>query len=157
MIDSKQIARRFLVLAAALIACAGPASAAPDDCVSANVPGPIVLPDGTFHPSGRIRVCLTEQISPVAGLHEASVAGLPVGMFLSRVSRMEATPESYPGPLFQFIRTDDGVFVLEAYSIPSGKRVNFYRLRETTPMSPRMASTHAVERTAVVLAAGLGR
>jgi hypothetical protein len=157
MIGRQQIARCFVVLAAAAAAFTGSASVASDSCASANVPGPIVLPDGTAYAAGRIRVCLTERLSPVAGLHETSVAGLPVGMFLSRLVRVEATSESRPDPLFYFLRTQDGVWVLEAYSMPVGKRVIVYQLRKTAMPSPRMAATISSEGTSVVLNAALGR
>ena len=67
MIDSKRTTRNLFVILAATVALSAPALAATDACVSANVPGPIVLPDGTFYPAGQIRICLTERLSPVAG------------------------------------------------------------------------------------------
>ena len=157
MIERKQIARRLLVLLATALLGTGTASAASDDCVSANVPGPIMLPDGTFHPPGTIRVCLTDRLSPVAGVHETSIAGRPVGMYLSRVKRLEATPESRPDPLFEFTRTEDGIWILDAYSMPDGNRVVLYQLRPATPRSPRIATTRAAAGSEVTVMAALGR
>jgi len=157
MNDGKRIARNLFLIVAATVALAGPAFAATETCVSANVPGPIVLPDGTFYPAGQIRICLTERLSPVAGLHETSVSGLPVGMFLSRSKRIEAGPASQPGPTFQFMRTERGVWILEAYSITEGKRVIRYQLRPAVEHPAPRESDRASVGTPEVLIEALGR
>jgi hypothetical protein len=154
--DTKRIARNLFVIFATTVALAAPAAAALDACVSANVPGPIVLPDGTFYPAGPIRICLTERLSPVAGLHETSVGGLPVGMFLSRSKRVEASPSSQPKPLFHFMRTERGVWILEAYSITEGKRVILYQLRPAVQHPAPRESDRASAGTPEVLTAALG-
>jgi hypothetical protein len=152
------IARRLpiLIFAALLtLAFARAVRASSEVCVSANVPGPIELPDGTLYPAGQIRVCLTERLSPVAGLHETAIAGHPVGLFMSRSSKVEASPDTRSEPVFHFIRTNDGIWILEAYSMTVGKRVVLYKLRADTPRSPRTESMRAAEGHAVVLTAAV--
>jgi hypothetical protein len=152
---------RFIQGALVIVAVAGalvaPALAASDNCVSAVVPGPMVLPDGTAYPAGPIQICLTEKLSPVAGLHETSVGGHPVGMFLSRLSRIEASPATHPEATFHFMLTSDGVWILEAYAMPVGQRVILYKLRSGTPPSPLREPPRVAEETPVVLAAASGR
>jgi hypothetical protein len=157
MIDRKRTVLNLLVIFAATVALAGSALAATDACVSANVPGPIVLPDGTFYPAGQIRICLTERLSPVAGLHETSIGGIPVGMFLSRSNRTEASPSDQPEPVFQFMRTERGVWILTAYSIAEGKRVVVYQLRPAVPHPAPSESDRASAGMPEVLTAALGR
>jgi hypothetical protein len=157
MRDMKRSIRNIAALVAAVVTVTGAALAAPDGCVSANVPGRIVLPDGRSYPAGPIRVCLTEQISPIAGLHKTTVDGQPVGMFLSRFGPVEASPADRPEPTLHFLRTEDGAWILEAYAIAVGKRVILFKLREDPPGGASIASVRGATGQAVILAAVAGR
>jgi hypothetical protein len=125
--------------------------------VTANVPGPIVLPDGTSHPAGSICLCLTERLSPVAGLHETIVDGHPVGMFLSRYGPIEASPADHDKPTLHFVRTVDGSWILEAYAINVGKRVILFKLRDDLVPERRLDSVRRPQGEAVVRAAASSR
>jgi hypothetical protein len=78
-------------------------------------------------------------------------------MFLSRLSRIEASPETHPEATFHFMLTSHGVWILEAYAMPVGQRVILYKLRSGTPPSPPREPPRDEGETPVVLAAASGR
>lgn len=97
-------------------------------CISTSVPDTMVLPDGSVHPAGQLRICYTRAFSPVAGLHETYVNGQPVGRFVSRTGQGEAGSEA-EGPFFVFSRNTRGALVLEGYADPVGNRLNTYLIQ----------------------------
>lgn len=99
-------------------------------CISALVPDPMVLPDGSVQPAGLLRICLARAFSPVAGLHETYVDGRAVGRFISRAAQAEAGGEAET-PFFVFRRSPAGALVLEGYADPRGNRLNTYLVRKT--------------------------
>jgi hypothetical protein len=99
-------------------------------CISALVPDPVVLPDGSVQPAGQLRICLARALSPVAGLHETYVDGRAVGRFISQAGQAEAGDEAET-PFFVFRRSPAGALVLEGYADPRGNRLDTYRVHKT--------------------------
>ena len=93
-------------------------------CVSAVVPEMIVLPDGSRHEPGGIRICLNRKHSPVAGMHEIRVNGHGKGLFLSRLDDSEALTEAF----LSFRRASSGELILEGYAVPNGEVMAVYRM-----------------------------
>lgn len=122
--------RRFVSLAAlasvaATVALLGAADiqAQPRDtlmheglCATAEVPGILVLPDGTSHDAAFIRICFERWLSPVAGIHVLYVGRTPWGMLLSRVGRDADTRSAEP--LVVFARNSAGQVRLTGYAWP---------------------------------------
>ena len=74
---------RGLVLAGGLVLAATGAAADARGCYRAEVAGTIVLPDGSEHAPGALRICTDRALSPVSNLHRLEIDGQPVGMFVS--------------------------------------------------------------------------
>lgn len=85
---------RTLMLAGALMLAATVTVAEGRGCYTAEVPGAIVLPDGSEHASGALRICTDRAISPTSNLHRTFVDGRPVGMFLSAPRTIEEGVEA---------------------------------------------------------------
>ena len=112
--------------AVASVAGQGAALAAQNICVSAEVPGPILLPDGSWHPAGVLTLCLRGDYTPVAAFHEIYVNHMPVGLFLSHQGCSEGPAEAEP--FMMFYRQADGRLRLYAYALPSGDHMTNYFL-----------------------------
>ncbi len=65
-------------------------------CQTAQVPAPVVLPDGRVYDAGQVRVCLSVEYSPVVQLHEVSVNGRPIGLFPGRDYAAESGADAAP-------------------------------------------------------------
>jgi hypothetical protein len=105
-----------LVATVLLLIWAVPSRAADGICSSADVDEGFVLPDGSEHSAGRLTVCVTRDLTPVASLHRTSVDGMPVGAFTSRRTGNEGEGPQY----FLFDRDGAGTLRLAGYSCPSG-------------------------------------
>jgi len=97
----------------AIVAATAAAAGDLGRCQTAEVPGPVVLPDGSVHESGAIQVCLSRAYSPVAGLHEVSVDGRPIGLFLGREYPLESRRDHEP---FLLLVRDGGRLALRGYA-----------------------------------------
>ena len=62
-------------------------------CYTAEVPQTMVLPNGSTHAPGLLRICPDQAISPVSILHRTDVGGRPMGMFLSVPRNVEMSVE----------------------------------------------------------------
>jgi len=105
------------LLGFAAIALAGATVAAASDsgrCQTAAIPGPVVLPDGSVHDAHSVQVCLSRAYSPVAGLHEVSVDGKPIGLYLGREYALEARRDHEPFLLL--VRDGTGRLELRGYA-----------------------------------------
>ncbi len=85
-------------------------------CVSAELPWHFVLPDGTRHAPGELRLCLDRAYTPSTGLHRLYVDGDPTGILMSRSRTSEGGDGDQPFLLFQL--SDDRNHVLVAYAWP---------------------------------------
>lgn len=79
-------------------------------CVVADVPAPVVLPDGSVHPAGPLRLCLERNLNPVAEMHRISIAGGPQGMFVGQRRRAELDVR-HASMVFYRADNDDWVLV----------------------------------------------
>ncbi len=124
--NSRRLPRR-LVLAAALMLVATATTAEGRGCYTAEVPGTMVLPDGSEHTSGLLRICTDQVISPVSNLHRISVGGRPVGMFLSLPRAIE---EAVEGGTAQFIfkRGVSDELILVGYGVTAGGGRTIYEM-----------------------------
>jgi len=116
-------------------------------CLRANVPAPMVFPDGSVHPAGTLMLCVNDY-SPVASYHKVSVNGIPVGFVFSqrRVPERQQSME----PLVLFHKTDDGALRLVGYSLPSGTTVHAYLL-QGQPWDARVGTRIPAKETALPL------
>ena len=90
-------------------------------CIRAEVPAPVVLPDGRVEQAGELRICLTRMYSPVAGLHKTSVNGRNVGLFISSRESVRST-NNHEEPYSVFIKNGGAEYELVAYALRDGDR-----------------------------------
>jgi hypothetical protein len=96
-------------------------------CYSADVPASIILPDGSSHAPGSLRICLTSKESPVRGRHGSSVDGRAIGAYQSELGKSEAG--ALPGAAyFVFQRNERSDLVLLGYAAYLGNEWHTYRL-----------------------------
>lgn len=117
----------LFVALVALIASGGVGAEVTGKCVRADVPNPVALPDGTTHPAGQLRICLSGRFSPVAGLHRTYVNGDFAGIFLSRRVNSEGPVDEHE-PFMLFRRTVAGELELYGYALPDGPGLVSYRM-----------------------------
>ena len=119
---------RYLILGTLVIAiftfAAREVAAQPRACIRADVAEAFVLPDGSRHPAGQLRICLDRDYSPVAGLHTIAADGRTSGRFLSRRTRAEAADQD--GSMIAFVRDASGTLALRGYTLARGGRVEAY-------------------------------
>ena len=135
---------RYLEFAGALAlvivtSAAGHVEAQPRTCVRATVDEPFVLPDGSRHPAGLLRICLDRDYSPVSGLHTIVSEDHTPGWFLSRRIRVEG--EDAASPRMAFVRDSSGALRLRGYTLARGIRVEAYWIEP--PRGVRLAATAA--------------
>ena len=98
-------------------------------CARIEAPWPIVLPDGSIHEAGSLKLCLQQMWTPASGLHEIRVNERTIGMFMSRVGTSEQPVESVPIVVFQRNGTDEHHLV--GYAWPDGESMRTYFLRRS--------------------------
>lgn len=123
---TKTTMTRGWVMAGALALAIGLAHAETRGCYKANVPGPMVLPDGSVHAQGVLRVCADRRISPVSTLHRSYVDGHPAGMFMSVPREIEDSVESGSAQLV-FVKEDDALHLL-GYVVSGRDGTTFYEM-----------------------------
>lgn len=115
---------RTVIALGMLLTVAGAVSAADvGRCATAWVPHPIVLPDGSVHDPGALRLCL-KALDPVSGYYEISINGRAFGRWPSRIGASEGPAEANPVAVFQW--TDEGQLKLIGYAHPDGDRMATY-------------------------------
>ena len=78
-----------IVLLVVSMAAWGVAEAA-DSCLLARVPQSFVLPDGSVHEPGTLRVCRDRALNPAIELDEITIGGNKVGVFQAKHTATEA-------------------------------------------------------------------
>lgn len=76
---------RVLLFVITLLVTSGLGWAGQGRCVRADIPGVFVLPDGSVHDAGALKLCLERTHSPVAAHHRIYVEGHAVQMVQSRI------------------------------------------------------------------------
>ena len=100
----------------------------PGRCARVEAPWPMVLPDGSTHEAGSLKLCLQQMWTPASGLHEIRVNGRSIGLFMSRVGTSEAPVERVPVVVFQRNGTDE--HYLLGYAWPDGEIMRTYLLHK---------------------------
>jgi hypothetical protein len=103
-------------------------------CIRVETPWPVVLPDGSAHQAGTLRLCLRHEWTPVTGLHEIRVDGTSLGLFMSRIGKSEGRSERDPLVVFQ--RNVNEQHRLVGYAWPEGEVMRTFTLRQVDE-SPR--------------------
>lgn len=106
-------------------------------CASVELPWPVVLPDGSAHEAGSLKVCLQQMWTSAAGLHEIRVNGTAIGLFMSRVGESESPAE--PGPIVIFQRRGTDEHYLVGYAWPNGDVMRTYALHKFGKVTDAMA------------------
>lgn len=89
------------------------------DCVSVRMSVTFVLPDGSVHEPGRLRLCVSRRLTPVTDLYAVKVDGCDVGMFPGRRVEVE---ESDTRPYLTFLRNGRGEWELIGLTRPPRTR-----------------------------------
>ena len=100
-------------------------SVVPAHCVALDVPAPFVLPDGSVHAAGELRMCLSRNFNPVMGLHRVYIDGMPVGFLLSQIANAEIPKDTTPSALFYGA---SGRLRLVGYTVAANGKVFSYLL-----------------------------
>ncbi len=132
--DSRLLATcRFIALLMLFLGLAAQARAGDvGRCLTAVVQDPIVLPDGKLVQPEHIRICYKVAYSPVMGLHEISIDGNTIGMYMSRSTdgpRPEQTLDANANanadrPFLIFLRNARGELELYSYHRPAGDELH---------------------------------
>lgn len=128
-LDDLSISRCLALLVFVAVGALAPV-AARTTCVSASIPDPIRLPDGSIHAPGALTLCISRTLSPVAHLHEIYVDGMPVGLHASRKGYSEGSRDSQPFMMFN--RGPDGRLNLYGFAVSAGDRMITYYMRPST-------------------------
>jgi len=96
-------------------------------CAQIETPWPMILPDGSTHEPGPLKLCLQQMYTPSSGLHEIRVNGASIGLFVSRVGTSEQPVEGVPIVVFKRDGTDEHYLV--GYAWPDGESMRTYVLR----------------------------
>lgn len=120
---SGRILWRSLRLLAPLTACVllvlpGTAEAGQRHCAAAEIPEPFVLPDGSEHAAGSLKICKLQKHYPSTTLMVGYVDGRNVGMLLGLAGHNEADESAEPFMIFA--RDDAGKLRLYGYGLHDG-------------------------------------
>lgn len=120
---------RASLFALILLSLAGRAVAEdPTRCIRAELPKAVVMPDGSVHDPGLLRICMTRRYTPVSGLHEIYIDGTFAGLFVSELGKSEGSVERNDPFLF-FRANEDRQWELRGYALPDGNGLVTYRLQ----------------------------
>ena len=96
-------------------------------CAVTELPGHLVLPDGTVHESGELKVCFEGWHNPSMGRHVIFVGGKKWGYLLSRSGRSDELKADVP--IFVFTARSEHHHVrLLGYAWPDGDRMSIHVL-----------------------------
>ena len=119
--------QRSVILVLIVAFAAADMAAQPRTCVRADVEEPFLLPDGSVHPAGLLRICIDRDYSPVAGLHSIAAGDGARGIFLSR--RIKAEGVTNGSPRLAFVRDVAGILVFRGYTLQRRGRMETYWLK----------------------------
>ena len=96
-------------------------------CAVTELPGHLVLPDGTVHEAGELKICFLDWHNPSSGRHLILVDGKKWGYLLSRSGRSGDTKTDVP--IFVFTpRTEHHHVRLLGYAWPDGDGMSIHVL-----------------------------
>ena len=141
---SSRLLRSLGLLAAfALLLLSGTAEAGQRTCVTATIQERFVLPDGSEHAAGTLRLCKLKRHYPSSTLLVSYVDGRNVCMLLGTSGHNESDPGA--DPFMIFARDSDGTLRLYGYGLPEGSGVSTFTLHrpdrlKAVPRLPAAAS-----------------
>jgi hypothetical protein len=97
-------------------------------CVRATLDEPFLLPDGSWHRAGLLRICLDRAYSPVAGLHTIQAVDGGTRTYLSRHGLAEAAVE-LRAPRILFARDGRRTLTLLGYAVATEGGTRIYWIR----------------------------
>jgi hypothetical protein len=134
------------VVAAAFVAVstvvAGPG------CLTVTVPTEVILPDGSTHEPGALRLCFDRKLNPVAELQEISLAGMAQGLYVGKTYQAEG---DVARPVVLFHRNADDAWILVGFARPGrnpGERATSVRLTEPSRVQELLAARSTRRPTA---------
>ena len=96
-------------------------------CAVTELPGHLVLPDGTVHEAGELKICFLDWHNPSAGRHLILVDGKKWGYLLSRSGKSDESMADVP--VFVFTpRTEHHHVRLLGYAWPDGDGMSIHVL-----------------------------
>jgi hypothetical protein len=104
-----------LLTACLLLALPGTAQAGQRLCTSATIEEPFVLPDGSEHAAGSLKLCHLQKHYPTSELLVSYVDGKNVGLLLGVSGHNESSPDA--DPFLMFARGRDGRLRLYGYGL----------------------------------------
>jgi hypothetical protein len=143
--------RHRLLFTLALIALAACAVNAGErqHCLRAEIDQNFVLPDGSVHPPGELRLCLIRSMSPISSAHHTHVDGHSVGYFMSvKTNFATADPGFAAAPYFEFVRNWHGELELRGYAVTDGTTMLAYDLTKLNKKKYRYRVTTREEMAA---------
>jgi hypothetical protein len=115
-----------IAVAAVLIFPIGPAAASARVCATAQIDESFVLPDGSMHEPGTLKLCRGTDYNPAISFHSSFVDNMAVGMLLGRSSASEDAGSEQP--FLVFFRNDLGQLRLFGYALPGQDGMERFRL-----------------------------
>jgi hypothetical protein len=99
-------------------------------CVRAPIAEPFLLPDGSLHREGLLRICLDHVYTPAAVLHTIVTADGSAGVFLGRRQVPEGRMEARSSwARFVFTRNESRTLSLLGYAVATGGATEIYWIR----------------------------
>ena len=115
-----------LLAALVLLALPGTAEAGQRVCTTATIQEPFVLPDGSEHDAGSLKICHLQKHYPSSTLLVSYVDGQNVGVLLGIAGHNEAGSRS--APFMMFARDPDGRLRLYGYGLQEGSGMATFTL-----------------------------
>ena len=123
----------LLAIAVAILVACGASAGERKHCLRAEIDETFMLPNGSVHPPGELRLCLIQSMSPVSGAHQTHIDGHAVGYFRSIKTRVATPAGTAPsGPYFEFVRNRHGELELRGYAWTDGSTMLAYDLTRLT-------------------------
>ena len=117
-----------IAVAVVLILAIGPAVASARVCATAQIDESFVLPDGSAHEPGALKLCRGTDYNPATTLHSSFVNNMAVGMLFGRSSASESAGNEQP--FLVFVRNDLGQLRLFGYALPGEDGMETFRLEK---------------------------
>ena len=116
-----------------------PAQAQSGYCASAWIAEPFILPDGSVHSPGNLKICTAAPMSPVSQLQRTYVDGMPIGAFVSRRQTGELNVTDKDPAIFVFQRDLESRLRLERYAVWDGSKALAFDMTASAPKGMTVA------------------
>jgi hypothetical protein len=141
--------RTLLALATILLVACVANAGERGHCLRAEIDETFMLPNGSVHPPGELKLCLIQSLSPVSGAHQTHVNGYSVGYFRSVRSKTTVARQAVRAePYLEFERNRYGELELRGYSWTDGTTVLAYDLTKLNKKKLRFKVTTRQQHTA---------